>query len=284
MKSKSRFSLIQLNELFVLTMMLVIMTFVFLSYRFIPLRVYLLFTINIVIFMACSALGASRGFLLGMLAAFFYGMFLIYEVAFLGTALCGFSDYFWLFSFSVSAWAAGRLVEETDAFIRNLQAEYDYVKKHGVLDEETGFSNSRRFAENLRQEKGRHERYGTPFTLMMIKLLHYPEISRDYGEKGRRKIIGIVSSGIEKVLRVEDKKARLGGDVFGIILVNTDTEKAYLVRERLHEAIKTSDFELDGENKNMEFHYRIGIAEVGDVLEDYQELVRLAEKDMENDL
>lgn len=253
MKDKCNLLFIRFNGIITLAVVLLIAGVVFAVSQGIFSRIVFLFAVDAAIIVFGYFFGLARTLVLTAAVVSAYGISL-----FCGNGTYDIKDFFWVFVFAVSGYGAGKLSEETGKMFTGFKQKYEYVKKYGVLDEETGFTNCRRFSENVGQEIGRHCRYGMPMTVMVLRICRYRELSRLYGEEGRRKIILAMVSGIEKTLRTEDRKARLGEDTFALLLVNTGKDGAETVKKRLRKKIDKSL--LETEEKVIPFEYRTGIA------------------------
>ena len=102
-----------------------------------------------------------------------------------------------------------------------------------ITDPLTGVFNRRHFMEELHREMGRSNRYGVPFSLIMLDVDHFKAVNDRFGhEAGDRVLAGMVEL-IRKRLRVSDILARWGGEEFTIIAVNTNLQRATMLADDL---------------------------------------------------
>lgn len=106
-------------------------------------------------------------------------------------------------------------------------------------DHLTGLLNRRSIDAILQQELSRCERFGHPFSLLMIDIDNFKHINDAYGHVYGDKIIKDVASSIRLHVRDVDHVGRIGGDEFVVMLVETDHTYAIQVADRMrHEVSK----------------------------------------------
>lgn len=108
------------------------------------------------------------------------------------------------------------------------------------LDFLTGIYNRRVLFEKLEFEKNRSERYGNPFSLLLIDIDHFKKINDIFGHSMGDKILIRVVQLIAKIIRKIDIFGRYGGEEFMIILPETDIQRAVIVAEKIRKQIEES--------------------------------------------
>ncbi|MEA2124159.1 MAG: hypothetical protein QOI80_941 [Solirubrobacteraceae bacterium] len=117
--------------------------------------------------------------------------------------------------------------------VEQLMAELDAAAR---TDRLTGLANRRALEENYRREATRAARTGEPIALVMIDLNRFKDINDLYGHAaGDTALIGVADR-MRGVLRATDVAARIGGDEFVLLLLDSDAGSATAVAERLAEA------------------------------------------------
>jgi diguanylate cyclase (GGDEF)-like protein len=112
--------------------------------------------------------------------------------------------------------------------------EYENI---ATRDELTGLYNIRYVARKLVKEVQRCQRYKRPFSLMLVSLANFEQLKRTQGELATDEIIKAGATLISSCVREVDIVGRFGKDQFAIILPETDSSRALLVSQRLHEKI-----------------------------------------------
>lgn len=124
--------------------------------------------------------------------------------------------------------------------------EIEALRTEIRIDGLTQLANRTCFDERLAEMMRIRERYGDPFTLLVIDVDRFKEINDTYGHPGGDRILKGVAYKIKSALRATDFVARFGGDEFAAILMKADAGQASLVAEKLCREIRDSRFILDG--------------------------------------
>jgi len=90
------------------------------------------------------------------------------------------------------------------------------------------------------------ERSGYTLALFILDLDHFKKINDTYGHPAGDLVLRRVAEAFRASLRPGDLCGRLGGEEFGVILINTDYEAAYNSAERLRQVINELHIHLDG--------------------------------------
>lgn len=109
-----------------------------------------------------------------------------------------------------------------------LQAQTDYL---------TGLFNRRHFVELVESELQRAIRYRRPLTLLMIDIDHFKAVNDAWGHATGDVVLQKVAQLICGELRSIDIVARMGGEEFAAMLVETEGEDAVQTAERLCKAV-----------------------------------------------
>ncbi len=137
--------------------------------------------------------------------------------------------------------------------------------------------NNRGFWESrLKYEFNRYLRYGQHACLVMLDIDHFKSINDKYGHHVGDEVLKTVAGIIKDTVRTTDVAGRYGGEEFGIILLNCNSEKAFHFSERLRKSIENKSM-LPGE-KNINITISLGIAEFNEDIEDHVNLIECADK------
>ena len=132
-----------------------------------------------------------------------------------------------------------RLVAERT---EELRLANDKLKLLSTTDELTGLANYRRFRDFLEYEWRRARRKNQPLSLIITDLDDFKLFNDTYGHQaGDECLKKIALVMMKSCQRSSDLACRYGGDEFAIVLPETDTAGAYIVAERIREAVGRMD-------------------------------------------
>lgn len=269
----------------ILIIFAVLVTFIFIEYQQLPIEIYFLFALNTLLIVFAYSLGLVAGLIGSMAAVFCYGTYLVYGAVVKGLMMeVNYQQVMWLFLFPLSSYISGRLslaiketMEKSEKYIKDME---ELV----LLDKETGFSNSKKFYLDLSEEISKSKRYGTPLSIMLIKLQYFDELRSIYGNEVCSNAVINISRKIAELSRDIDKKARLEADKFALILSNTDEKGALVLKERLVKFLENLEIS-DGEGRRkLNLSFKIGIAQLEDKEEDAIAFKERAERELEYDV
>jgi diguanylate cyclase (GGDEF)-like protein/PAS domain S-box-containing protein/hemerythrin-like metal-binding protein len=106
-------------------------------------------------------------------------------------------------------------------------------------DELTGVFNRRYFMEMATREVIRGRRFREPQAIMMIDIDHFKKINDTYGHEVGDQVLHEMARGCSASLRGVDVFGRLGGEEFGALLLNTDSEIAGMLAERMRRGMES---------------------------------------------
>ena len=118
------------------------------------------------------------------------------------------------------------------------KAYLDSCEEAAFTDHLTGLANRRRFERQLEREVGRMERFAHPFSLLMIDIDNFKSLNDDFGHDAGDDAIRRISRVLREGTRGIDLAARIGGEEFAVLLVETSKDGGLEVAERLRKAIK----------------------------------------------
>jgi diguanylate cyclase (GGDEF)-like protein len=118
------------------------------------------------------------------------------------------------------------------------KAYLDVCEEAAFTDHLTGLANRRRFERQMEREVERVQRYQHPFSLLMIDIDRFKDLNDNFGHDAGDEAIRRLSKVLREGTRGIDLAARIGGEEFAVLLVETAREGALEVAERLRTAIK----------------------------------------------
>lgn len=117
------------------------------------------------------------------------------------------------------------------------------VELESITDPMTGLYNRRHFEGQLSKEIDRYQRFGHPFSFIIIDLDYLKRINdtlgHDYGDDAIKHIGNV----LKKSIRDVDTVARFGGEEFVVLLPETDLKWARMVAERICTSIREKPVE-----------------------------------------
>src|SRR6476659_10719558 len=118
------------------------------------------------------------------------------------------------------------------------KAYLDVCEEAAFTDHLTGLANRRRFERQLEREVSRTERFSHPFSLLMIDIDNFKKLNDSFGHDAGDDAIRRISRVLREGTRGIDLAARIGGEEFAVLLVETRKDVGFEVAERLRTAIK----------------------------------------------
>jgi len=115
---------------------------------------------------------------------------------------------------------------------------FEQVEKQAVTDPMTGLYNRRYFGEQLSREIDRNQRFGHPFSYIIIDLDFLKKINDNLGHQFGDCAIKHIANVVKKCVRDVDTTARYGGEEFVVLLPETDIGGARVVAERMCQSIR----------------------------------------------
>jgi two-component system, cell cycle response regulator len=127
------------------------------------------------------------------------------------------------------------------------KAYLDVCEEAAFTDHLTGLANRRRFERQLDREVSRTLRYERAFSLLILDIDNFKLVNDNFGHNAGDEAIRRLSKVLQEGTRGIDLAARIGGEEFAILLVETGKESALEVAERLRLAIRNMSIPLVGQ-------------------------------------
>ncbi|MDR2935529.1 MAG: diguanylate cyclase [Candidatus Adiutrix sp.] len=116
-------------------------------------------------------------------------------------------------------------------------AETRQLERLALTDPLTGLYNRRYFDQKLAEEFRRMERYGSPFTLLMMDFDHFKQVNDRFGHLVGDEVLRQGAEIFGRTLREVDTLFRWGGEEYMVLLPETGGEGGLAVARRLHRLI-----------------------------------------------
>lgn len=141
-----------------------------------------------------------------------------------------------------------------------LQAARDELSILAKTDNLTQLFNRGYWEGCFEKEFNRFRRTGQTPTLILLDIDHFKKVNDTYGHLTGDEVIRTLASTLKENLRVTDILGRLGGEEFGVILIDTLAEPAEMLANRLRKIVETTEINYDGHTIN--FTCSFGVAEL----------------------
>ena len=135
------------------------------------------------------------------------------------------------------------------------------LRELAMQDELTGLYNRRHFTELAESELTRARRTGAPLSIAMLDIDHFKAVNDAFGHPVGDLALKELARCMRETLRTSDVPARLGGEEFVVLLMDTGLEGAVAVTERLRERVGRSEVPA-GHQRVARFTVSGGVAEL----------------------
>ncbi len=126
---------------------------------------------------------------------------------------------------------------------KRVERELRRLARHDPL---TGAINRGYYDERAEEEFDRARRYNTPLAIAEIDIDHFKQINDRYGHAAGDELLKAVADAARGMMRKTNLFARIGGEEFAVLLVNTPIEGALIFAERLRELIEATTVTVQG--------------------------------------
>ena len=167
-----------------------------------------------------------------------------------------------------------RKVDERHAY----QAQLEQLASY---DELTGLLNRRHVMEVLNQSLVNSLRYGLTGGYLSIGIDKLATINEVYGYEAADHVLMAMGKRLQAIDDAGAHVARMGGDVFGIVLTRGDEAKLLSLSEQVHNIIRREPFDMQGGGESYSVSVSIGGVLFPDQSGSPQEVISMAESAMQ---
>ena len=137
----------------------------------------------------------------------------------------------------------------------------DELRNLSITDYLTGIPNRRYFFEVGEKYFHIARRDKVPLALLLIDIDHFKKLNDAYGHKIGDTVLKLVSEAIFLALRKSDIFARIGGEEFAVLLIETDKQGAMHIAEILRREVEKLRYSYEGEIITTSVSIGIGICQ-----------------------
>ncbi len=133
-----------------------------------------------------------------------------------------------------------RMVERSIRYSLKLAEAMLELRQLATHDALTGLLNRRAFDSLLNEEVQRARRFNHPLSLILVDLDHFKSVNDTYGHAAGDAVLVEAARRIESGIREIDRVARIGGEEFAVLLMETPAHEAIIVARRLVAAMQAA--------------------------------------------
>ncbi len=126
-----------------------------------------------------------------------------------------------------------RMLERSLRYAVKLADTLEALRRLATRDELTGLLNRREFDRILDEEEQRASRFGHPLGLVMVDVDRFKSINDTHGHPAGDRLLREVARRLAGCVRSVDRVARVGGEEFGLILVQSDVAATLDIARRV---------------------------------------------------
>lgn len=162
--------------------------------------------------------------------------------------------------YSVSTWYISRTIEVVSKltvmviFMCHIFSALRVTKNIAHRDPLTNIFNRNYFFNELKAQSASAQK--TSYCVMIMDIDHFKKVNDTWGHPVGDRVIKTVVSIIGKSIRPNDLLARVGGEEFGVLLTETDTESAKVLAERIRANVER----LTGDNPEYAIPQKVTIS------------------------
>ncbi|EPJ53817.1 MAG: hypothetical protein OFPI_09130 [Osedax symbiont Rs2] len=158
----------------------------------------------------------------------------------------------------------------------NFQEQNKQLKLASRIDPLTNLFNRGYWESRLEAEFKRYSRAHSSSVLVMLDIDHFKIINDTYGHQGGDAVLRSLGELLIKQHRITDIIGRYGGEEFGILLLDTTTEKAVTLAQNLSDELEKNTVIYD--NQEIDITLSFGITEINRAFTSHEQWIDMADK------
>ncbi|CAM2772849.1 GGDEF domain-containing response regulator [Rariglobus hedericola] len=152
-----------------------------------------------------------------------------------------------------------RVLERSIRYSLKLGEAMRELRRLATRDALTGLLNRRAFDALLAEEVDRARRFGHPLALIILDLDHFKIVNDTYGHPSGDAVLATAARVLESEVRTIDRVARIGGEEFAVLLMETEAKDAFFVARRLVDVMRGKPMTI-GKNTTITVTISAGVA------------------------
>ena len=200
----------------------------------------------------------TNGMILGILTAVLSMLSLLYVNALYDLNMSSFTFLTIGSSLFITSLVLYYFTKKIEAFSRHLSEQNARLDRLASVDPLTGMMNRRVFLEMADKYLHQSHRQEEKFYFLMLDIDHFKNINDTYGHKEGDNVLISYAKVIDDMLRENDLFGRLGGEEFGVVILEKNEENALHVAEKIRLAIESQVHKVD--DKVLPITMSIGVA------------------------
>lgn len=170
-----------------------------------------------------------------------------------------------------------REIERLRAELDKLESRVDQLDELAHKDPLVHLPNRRSFLASLERLIERADRLRRPAAMLFVDVDGLKAINDTFGHRVGDEALQEIAKLLLSSVRKTDCVARMGGDEFGILLAETDEQRAWQMALRIVETVVGSQFCVDGKCIGLSVAVGVGMVRDGDTP---QAVIERADKEM----
>jgi diguanylate cyclase (GGDEF)-like protein/PAS domain S-box-containing protein len=162
--------------------------------------------------------------------------------------------------------------------ISDIKKLENQLKEQARTDFLTGLFNRMFFFERARQELSRSLRYQRSLSVIVFDIDYFKKINDSFGHPAGDAVLRRISSICREVFRQSDVIGRIGGEEFGVVLVECNLQQAGIVAERLRQRVASEIYYF--EENAVSCTVSLGVAAFSGATEDIDSLMKRADNEL----
>jgi diguanylate cyclase (GGDEF)-like protein len=167
------------------------------------------------------------------------------------------------------------------ALIGEMRTAVQRISALASRDTLTDLLNLRAFEEVLQQEHRKADRFGRPYTVVVIDVDNLADVNKTLGHEAGSQILTSVAGAITRSIRNSDVAARLGGDEFIVLLIEADATTGAAIAQRIRNNVYAGTVSVA--NRLIRANVNVGTANFPEDHLFPKELMILADQRMQQD-
>jgi diguanylate cyclase (GGDEF)-like protein len=124
----------------------------------------------------------------------------------------------------------------------------EVIHEYVIVDETTGVYAKKFFLQRMEEEMHRADENGSDLSMLLVTVDKATEVEGRFGKDGFERVMGSLAKAIRASVRPYEIVGRYDHNQFGIVLVDTPANDAYLWAEKIRKNVAAQIISLDGKS------------------------------------